>query len=195
MTILSTGVLSHSPVTNGRLFQPFFVQARMVQSNTYPMAGNRWERIRAQEKVANLVELDLRDLVENGEFPSAGDDFGFFFSFPVALTPRFGNEPDRLSFSGYIEGSRIPLSQNTDGSFNYQPPKKIADDNLRIQYSSTECGPGYNAGDLEPVAEVRDMAATLKDLFNDRLGEYIEVMSVEVSTVRYGRRGRHFNNA
>lgn len=194
MTVLSTGVFSQSPVTNARLFQPFFVQARMVQTNTYPMAGNRWERYRAQQKVANLIEMDLKELVENGLNPSVGDDFGFFFSFPVAFTPRFGNEPDRVSFSGFIEGSRIPESQNTDGSFNYSPPKKIAEDNNRIQYSSTERGPGYNTGDLKPVAQVRDMATFLKDLFNSRLSDYVDVMKVEVSTVGYGRRGRHFNN-
>lgn len=195
MTILSTGTLSNSPFTSNDLFIPFKIFARMLQTSSNPFAGNRWERIRAEEKTANLIEGSLLDLVRNGRSSTdESDDYEFEFAFPVAFTRQFGNEPSRITIVGHLRGDRKTLVNSAGDT---EPPKKIADDVNQINASESLSGQGaFNAANLKPNDVVVSLANELLDLFSNPSEipfiDRVEVMSVEIFGIPYGRRGRHF---
>lgn len=194
MTALSDNASSNSQYASNRIFAPFKIYARFLQNNVNPFAGKRWERIRAEEKVANLIEGSLRSIMENGLSVSAGDEYEFNFAFPVAYTRQFGNEPARITIVGSIE--RVRGIERTDGELD--PPKKIAADVTHINANEAVAGQGsFNAASLLPNEVVKDLANTILDLFSDETQvdfiDYVEVMSVEVYGIMFGRNGRHFS--
>jgi hypothetical protein len=195
MTALSKNTFPvSSQYFNNDLYIPFKIFARMVQNSANPFAGNRWERIRAEEKVANLIEMSLRDLVRNGRSTTdETDDYEFEFAFPVAFTRQFGNEPSRITIIGHIKGDRDPTG--TDDAL--VPPKKVAADINQINANEAESGQGaFNAANLDPHSEIDNLARELLDLFSDstqiQFIDRVDIMSIEVSGILYGRRGRHF---
>ena len=196
MTILSTGILGNSPFTNDRLYVPFKVTASMAQSSAMPFAGNRWERIRAAEKTANLIESSLRDLMINGLDAVTGDNYEYHFSFPVAFTPWFGNEPAKITVIGEVKGERTTATEGLTGEVIQIPPKKIASDVTHINANEAVTGQGsFNAASLDPDPALAALASDIwVDFSTPSIIPYIdrvEVMSVEVAGIPYGRRGRH----
>lgn len=199
MTALSDNTfLVNSQYTSNRLFMPFTIQARMVQSAANPFAGNRWERIRAEEKTANLIEGSLRTLMHDGLTSATGDDYNFFFAFPLAFTRQFGNEPARVTIVGHIKGDRTLQGTDTAGNSTFKPPKKVAADVNQINANEAISGQGtFNAANLDPDPVVDALANELFTLFSDETQiqfiDRVEIMSIDVMGVLYGRRGRHFS--
>lgn len=184
MTILSTGVPHTNLETTVRLAAPFNVYGRVVQSASVPFMGNRWEQIRAEEKAANLLELELKNRLDPDQWDIA---------YPIKFTRSFGQEPRRVQIYGNFMVRRDAFTDET--ARTDFPPKKIAADVDRINANELRTGQGsWNAADLVPVALVNDFANTIRDQFDqDPYNRWIEVMAVEVFGIMYGRRGRHFS--
>lgn len=197
MTALSTHVLGNSGITRPNVFAPFTVYARFQQHSANPMSGNRWEKYRAEQYNAELIERSLRTLVEEGETAGTEDDFELYIAFPIAFTRQFGQEPSRITISGRFRGSakEIDTSGETEPHF---PPKKTVDDIDQINANELRTGQGaFNAANLDPKDVVRQFAVQIRDLFSDssRIDfiDRVEVIAVEVFGIRYGRGGRHFS--
>jgi putative transposon-encoded protein len=180
MTILSTGTLSLSPTYNSRLYTPFIIYGRILQTSSITMSGNRWERIRDIEKIANLIEITIQN---DGSILNDNIEV----SYPIKFTQAFGNEPARVTINGNYLGSREEVSGE------YKPPKKIAEDVERINTGVIETGQGsFNSADLEPSDTTNDIVTEIKNYFDTLLASYIEIMAMDVFGIMYGRRGRHF---
>lgn len=176
MTTLSTGPLSVSPYAANGVYTPFILYGELKQSSTLTFGGvTRREKVYALEKVGNLIETVLR-----------AEEIDI--AYPIKFVPFFGNEPAKIVINGnWGDGS---VTEVTNGS---KPPKKIAENVERINTGVVEDGQGsFNAADLKPVFEVDDLANEIKSWFESKIGSYIEVMSLDVHGVMYGRRGRHF---
>lgn len=195
MTVLTTSILGPSGILRKNLFAPFTVYARLVQNSRVTMAGNRWEKIRAEEHTADLIEISLRDLVKNGESASTDDDYEVFVSFPIAFTRQFGQSPAHITISGSYRGSVEAI--DTSGEKPFFPPKEVAEDVEHINANEIRSGQGsFNAANIDPLIIVNQFAKQIKDLFSDESRipniDRVEVIAVEVFGVKYGRGGRHF---
>jgi hypothetical protein len=175
MTILSTGPFSVSRFAGVKKFTPYVLYGEIIQSDTIPFGGNtRWEKIRSLEKVANIVEIELRR-------------HGLDVAYPVKFTNHFGNEPARLTING--NWSSLDITGGTE------PPAKIADDVIRLNANVVYEGQGsFNSADLMPSSDLDQLVIEIKSWFEDKIGSYIDIMSLEIHGVLYGRRGRHFPN-
>jgi len=176
MTTLSTGPLSVSPFARNGVYTPFVLYGELKQDSALTFGGlTRWEKISAMEKRANIIEIVLR-----------AEDIDI--AYPVKFNQAFGNEPARVTINGnWGDGT---VTEATEGN---KPSEKIAEDVDRINAGVVETGQGsFNAADLDPVASVDDLANDIKAWFEGKIGDYIEVMSLEVHGILYGRRGRHF---
>lgn len=196
MTALTTHILGPSGVLREDIFAPFTVYARFLQDASNPMSGNRWEKWRAEQKAAELIERSLRTYVEEDDTASTEDDFTLFVSFPIAFTRQFGQEPSRITISGNYRGSVAPI--DTSGEDVFFPPKQTAHDIDQINTNEVRTGYGsYNAANLDPIDVVDQFAVQIRDLFSDpnriQFIDKVEVIAVEVFGIRYGRRGRHFS--
>lgn len=175
MTILSTGPFSISPFAHADIYTPFVLYGELKQTDQLTFGGDtRWERIRALEKVSNIIELELRN-----------EDIDI--AYPIKFTNQFGNEPARVTINGNWGAENV-----TSGTL---PPAKIADDVDRINTNVIYTGQGaFNAADLKPSSEIDDIVSEIKSWFELKIGDLIYVMSLEVNGILYGRRGRHFPN-
>lgn len=197
MTALTTHILGDGGTTRNRLFAPFTVYARFLQNDVNTMSGNRWEKWRAEQFIAHLIERSLRTLVEQGESSTdANDDYTLFVSFPIAFTRQFGQEPARITISGSYRGSVKEI--DTSGVKPHFPPKKTATDVVQINANEVRTGQGaFNTANLDPNDTVRQFAVQIKDLFSDaskiEFIDRVEVIAVEVFGIKYGRGGRHFS--
>lgn len=184
MAFSSTGVLSENNEARARLSAPFSVYGKLIQSASLPFAGNRWEQWRAEQKIANLIELNIKNNFDLDRWDIA---------FPIKFTRQFGQNPRRIQIVGNYMYRR---DEYTDGVADTTfPPKKIADDVDRINANELRNGQGsWNAADLKPVDSVNDFANTIRMAFSvDPFDDWFEVMTVEVFGIMYGRTGRHFS--
>lgn len=197
MTALTTHILGNSGTTRNRLFAPFTVYARFLQDDFNTMSGNRWEKWRAEQHVANLIEMSLRTFVEQGESSTdSNDDYQLFVSFPIAFTRQFGQQPARITISGSYRGSSKEI--DTSGIEPHFPPKKTAADVVQINANEVRTGQGsFNTANLDPNDTVRQFAVQIRDLFSDQSKiefiDRVEVIAVDVFGIKYGRGGRHFS--
>lgn len=175
MTILSTGPFSVSPFVGTQLYTPFVLYGELRQTDQLTFGGDtRWEKIRALEKVSNIIETQLRN-----------EDIDI--AYPVKFTNQFGNEPARVTINGNWNHDNV-----TSGT---TPPLKIADDVDRINTNVVYTGQGaFNSADLIPSSDVDDIVSEIKSWFESVIGDFINVMTLEVNGILYGRRGRHFPN-
>jgi len=196
MTELTTHILGNSGVTREKIFAPFTVYARFQQTDSNTFSGNRWEKWRAEQHTANLIERSLRTLVEDGRTDSTDDDFELYIAFPIAFTRQFGQSPARITISGSYRGSAKEI--DTSGTEPHFPPKKTASDVIQLNSEGKNVGQGaFNAANLDPNDTVRQFAVDIKNLFSDdsiiQFIDRVEVMTVEVFGIKYGRNGRHFS--
>lgn len=196
MTALTTHILGKSGILRKEIFAPFTVYARFQQTAQNPMAGNRWEKWRAEQLAAQLIEDSLRNLVEDGYTASTEDDYEINIAFPIAFTRQFGQEPSRITITGSYRGSAVPI--DTAGVKPLFPPKKIAENVNHVNANEPRTGQGsFNAANLEPLDVVNQFANEIRDLFSNaniiQFIDRVEVMTVEVFGIKYGRGGRHFS--
>jgi len=196
MTALTTHILGNSGITRGNVFAPFTVYARFQQTDSNTFSGNRWDKWRAEQYTAGLIERSLRTLVEEGPTSGTEDDFELYIAFPIAFTRQFGQDPAHITISGRYRGSAKEI--DTSGEEPHFPPKKTAANVNQINTNEVRTGQGaFNSANLDPNDTVRQFAVQIRDLFSDGtlipFIDRVEVIAVEVFGIRYGRRGRHFS--
>ena len=196
MTALTTHILGSSGVLRKNVFAPFTVYARFQQNARNTMSGNRTEKYRAEQHTAELIELSLRDLVENGETAATSDDYELYIAFPIAFTRQFGQEPSRITISGRYRGSAASI--DTSGVEPLFPPKKVSTDVDQINANELRTGQGaFNTANIDPLDIVNQFANQIRDLFSDpnRIDfiDRVEILTIDVFGIKYGRGGRHFS--
>ena len=171
MTVLSTGVLSHSPITNPNMFIPYVA----VLEVKFPFGyGNRWERNNEIEKIANAAERSLQAyLAANGYVDEA--------SSPVKFTVAFGNFVAKLTINGNVNRSRDVI------------PKKPTEDVTVL--NAGQGVTGYGCVTASNRVEDPFIVRFATDLFNslESIIADADVISIEVAGIRFGKNGRSFN--
>lgn len=172
MTALSTGALSRSPITNPNMFIPFNA---IMQINPPAGYGKRRERDFELEKIANVAENELNTAIVAGGYTTDASN-------PIKFTMAFGNFVAKMTINGNILRPRDEV------------PNKPTLDVTVLNTNSGVTGYGCtNSANKEADPYIIQFADDLRTSL-ELIIPNATVLSMEVAGVRFGNRGRSFND-
>lgn len=175
---------------------PFTMYAQI-----YPEYGNgkRFEIQRSRERIAWLIQKNLIANFSDGNIalPGGGGyatvvdrttaDDGFSTHVDiVAVKPQFGNDPDMVTVTGFVDTELIGESDDVP-----YPSMNVISGNEYHSGPATGA-PGWTVA-TEPTTDNEDLVVALKSALEAAITDVtVLIIKMEVNGVLYGRGGYHF---
>jgi len=173
MTRLSTDPMTpHLAGQEYGKWSTFTVFARVVPDLAN---GKRFEYVGNLAKIANRVEDVVREI---------NDSSGALVNVPgpVMFTPQFGQNPTRLTITGFFRSSHPVASPLTD---------RTVDHDNRVMTGPSSTGGTLRDG-TDPTANNDDDVGMLKAILEAMSPDLNDIFRIEFNGVLYGTSGRSF---